>query len=177
MNTTIQIKGMLSIMGVMIASMMTLSAQTRLVSSVIGAGGGIASGSGVIVDGTIGQPVIGPVTGTGGKVFQGFWYMPQTSTPSGVASEEVVGRGMIAEAFPNPCSADAVLRLVIDSRSPVRASIFDQLGNEVATLYDGSSEAGEIRIGFDATSLPAGRYTIRVIAGKGSRALPLVVVR
>jgi hypothetical protein len=158
----------------------TLSAlaQVQVASSVIAAGGGIAAGSGITVNGTVGQPVIGPARGASTTVAQGFWFTPQKPAASlGVESSTNTVDGLRAEAFPNPCRDNAIVRIVIGSRSAVRASLFDELGNEVALLYDDSSEAGELRIKIDATSLPSGHYIIRVISGNGSMAVPLVVVQ
>jgi hypothetical protein len=154
------------------------SAQVRITSSVIAGGGGLAAGNGLIVNGTIGQPVIGPARGVSTVVAQGFWFTPQKPVASlGVESPVNAVSGMTAEAFPNPCSDRAIVRIVIGSRSKVRAGLYDELGNEVALLYDDRSEAGELRIMVDAASLPSGRYTVRVISGNGSSMVPLVIVR
>jgi hypothetical protein len=168
----------IAVIAAVLGMTLSASAQVQIISSVIAAGGGIAAGSGITVNGTVGQPVIGPTRGASTTVAQGFWFTPQKGAASlSVDSRENSISGLTAEAFPNPCRDHAIVRIVIESRSEVRAGLFDELGSEVAVLYDDSSEAGELRIKVDATSLPSGHYIIRVISGNGSRTVPLVVVR
>jgi hypothetical protein len=153
------------------------AAQTRMTSSVVASGGGVASGSGIILNGTIGQPVIGPAAGASTRVLQGFWHTTGKPATLDVAVTGSAISEMQADVSPNPCSGSTVLRLAVAARTDLRVGLYDLLGNEVELLYDGSVEPGEMRIGLDASNLPTGRYTIRVVAAKGSRTLPLLVVR
>jgi hypothetical protein len=180
MNTTIQSKKG-AIWGAIAISMLALtlsaSAQSRITSSVMGSGGSVDSGSGIILNGTSGQPVIGPAGGTSTRVLQGFWYTMAKPASLGVAVTGSSISGLQADVFPNPCNAATVLRLTIGSRTDLRASLYDLLGNELEVLHDGSVEPGQMQIGLTASLLAAGRYVIRVVSGKESRALPLLVVR
>src|SRR5450755_2516882 len=64
-----------------VASSLSAHAQPSfsITSSVIGSGGGPAAGGSFVLDGTIGQAVVGPVTGGSFTDNQGFWYTAGSS--------------------------------------------------------------------------------------------------
>lgn len=161
------------------AMTLAASAQTEIRSSVIASGGGVTSGGGIMINGTIGQPIIGVATSGTATVFQGFWFTPSPGKPgaSSVATEHNASTGIVAEAYPNPCSVGSVLRIALGSSSKLRAGLYDLMGKEIAVLYDGESEGGELRIRLDVGSIPAGQYMIRIAAGTVDHTVPLLVIR
>ena len=61
--------------------------------------------------------------------------------------------------YPNPFQSTA--HFTIEAHEPVthaRLAIFDMLGREVATVYEGPIDSGGMPIAFDGTHLPAGIY-------------------
>lgn len=156
----------------------TTSAQVRQTSSVIASGGGLAVGNGIVANGTIGQPVIGPAIGSGAAVSQGFWFTPRSSGPAlGVETHDRRSSGLTVTAYPNPCRDNATVRVLVPTRSLVSIRLYDELGAERAVLYERETEAGELRIAFNATSMLAGHYIIRAISGGDVRVVPLVVMK
>jgi hypothetical protein len=70
--------------------------------------------------------------------------------------------------YPNPVSTSATIEYRVHSNGPVRISVHDMLGREVALLLYALRSAGEYSVAFDASVLPAGMYICRVVTGGGS---------
>jgi hypothetical protein len=152
------------------------SAQIRLVSSVIGAGGGVAAGAGGGVVGTVGQGIIGPVTATGRVAWQGFWYTSIPAIPLAVPGEsETAETGL--SVSPNPISTEATIRVAIPRSGRASLIMFDALGREVMTLADGIQDAGTLAVRVDGSMLPSGSYTIRLVAGEVRRSIRVIVAK
>lgn len=151
------------------------AAQTEVTRSVIASGGGIAAGSGMILVGTIGQGTIGPVTNGQTTMLQGFWYTPLKVAASSVWLEGSSDGAAIADIFPNPSSGITTLRVATGVGSRLQVTIVDAVGRQVKILYSGDGARSEHQISFDARSLPAGAYMIRVITSDGQKVLPLVI--
>lgn len=60
--------------------------------------------------------------------------------------------------YPNPFNPTTTLQIALPERSQVRLIVSDMLGRTVATLVDGSMEAGSHAIQFDAAGLASGTY-------------------
>lgn len=79
----------------------------------------------------------------------------------------------LAQNFPNPFSSFTQISYEVPSQSLVTLSVFDCLGREMTRLVAGKVEAGAHTSTFDASSLPAGIYFLRI--GIGSRAIGRVM--
>jgi hypothetical protein len=64
--------------------------------------------------------------------------------------------------FPNPFNPSTTIQYSAPERSRVRLVVTDMLGREVATLVDGTVEAGQYLAQFDAAQLSSGKYIARV---------------
>ena len=53
----------------------------------------------------------------------------------------------------------------LNEEMPVRLSVHDMLGRELAVLVDGLRPAGRSEVLFDGEGLPSGTYLIRIQAG------------
>lgn len=65
--------------------------------------------------------------------------------------------------YPNPCREITYIGYNIYQDGFLRLPIFNQLGEEVAMLYDGPCSPGSYSLPFQATSLPAGIYLYQMI--------------
>ena len=147
------------------ATSLTASAQFTISKSVIGSGGGPASGSGFSINGTIGQAVVGPTSGGGFSVNQGFWYGLNTS---GVKELPAAATGYeLGQNYPNPFNPTTNFRFSIPERTKVTIRIMNLLGEEVGKRpIDGQvMEPGSYEVDFLAENMPSGTYVYRLEAG------------
>ncbi len=84
---------------------------------------------------------------------------PQTGELSAAARADAVG------AFPNPFARQTQIGFSLEQSAKVSLVVYDVRGREVATLADGTMEAGQHSVTFDAASLPSGVYVYRLVAG------------
>lgn len=68
--------------------------------------------------------------------------------------------------YPNPFNPSTIIRYDIPERVHTRLSIFNTMGQEIATLVNEIQEAGYHETIFDASHLPSGVYIYRLQAGE-----------
>ena len=120
-------------------------------------------------------PTQGTIIGRGGTIYQ-------TSTGGLVSVEpaafESVPKGfLLLENYPNPFNPSTTIRYGLPSRSHVTLTIFNTLGQQVATLVEGEQEAGFHEAVFDASGLASGVYLYRLTAGSYVETRKLALVR
>jgi hypothetical protein len=95
------------------------------------------------------------------------WYVDDVSllvTVSNEAGAETPGTYALSAAYPNPFNPQTRFELAVRQQQHVVVSVYDALGRQVATLFEGQVAAGEARtLTFDAGSLPSGMYMIRAV--------------
>ncbi len=167
------------------AGLMTLAfagsadAQVYTISkSVIGSGGGPISGGGFQLNGTIGQPVIGPTSGTQFTINQAFWYTVPVGTgdvkplPGSAAGYE------LAQNYPNPFNPSTLIRFSLPVGQKVTIRVMNLLGEEVARILDEEwKDAGNWEVDFVAENLPSGTYVYRIEAGSFSMSKKMVLMK
>ena len=72
----------------------------------------------------------------------------------------------LAQNFPNPFNPTTTIRFSLPEESPVRLTLFNALGQQVAVLEQGTREAGWHDVRFDAGRLASGVYVYRLEAGR-----------
>lgn len=71
----------------------------------------------------------------------------------------------LEQNYPNPYDSRTTLHFILPQDEQVRLSIYDQVGKRVAVPVDEYRAAGDHRVIFDASRLPAGVYHYRIEAG------------
>jgi hypothetical protein len=168
------------------AGLMTLamagsaSAQTFTISkSVIGAGGLPMSGGTFSMNGTIGQPAIGPVSGGNFTVNQGFWYTLGPGPNVGVKPLSGSAAGYeLAQNFPNPFNPSTLIRFSLPVGQKVTIRVMNLLGEEVARVLDEEwKDAGNWEVDFVAENIPSGTYVYRIEAGSFTASKKMVLMK
>lgn len=98
-----------------------------------------------------------------------------------VSTEDVpkVGAGLqITSLFPNPCSSHCFLNLELTRSQTVRVALYDALGRELRTLFDGLFPGGvDHWLEMDVRQLATGVYVIHVLGENASTSRLVQVVR
>ncbi len=101
---------------------------------------------------------------TGSSLFVALARLTGTTTNSlGIGTSVVEGAGVpsdfyIAQNYPNPFNPSTTIEYGLPAGGHVVLSVFNMLGQKVATLADEAQVAGVHRVQFEATSLPSGVY-------------------
>ena len=79
--------------------------------------------------------------------------------------------------YPNPFRHQTTIRYEVPQAGPVRLSVHDILGRQVAVLVDGKRFAGQRAVTFMAGSLPSGVYFMQLQAGAKTITRKLTIIR
>jgi uncharacterized protein (DUF362 family) len=112
------------------------------------------------------------------------------STPggvNGVERQELPNAVVLEQNYPNPFNPATTIRFTIGGvaalsgsegpASKARLVVYDMLGREVTTLFDGEMEVGRHEVAFNGTGLASGIYVIRLTAGESSATKKMLLVR
>ena len=80
---------------------------------------------------------------------------------SGVISQQepaVITGYLLNQNYPNPFNPTTEIRYQLPVNGKVTLTVYNMLGEEVATLIDDNQQAGAYRITWDANSFPSGMY-------------------
>ncbi len=83
----------------------------------------------------------------------------------------------IAGNDPNPFNGATDIRFTLGEGGTTVVEIYDGLGVRVASLVNGTMEAGEHSVRWDAAGLPSGTYYCRITSGAWAGALTMVLRR
>jgi hypothetical protein len=83
----------------------------------------------------------------------------------------------LEQNYPNPFNPSTTIRFGLAGRARVTLSVFNMLGQRVATLVEGEREAGYHSVNFDASGLASGVYLYRLTAGEHVQARKLILLR
>ncbi|MGA9364126.1 MAG: T9SS type A sorting domain-containing protein [Bacteroidota bacterium] len=80
---------------------------------------------------------------------------PAMEVTVGAASQTLT----LAQNYPNPFNPSTLIEFVVPMSGHVTMTVYNVLGQEVATLFEGNAEAGRINTArFNASNLPSGLY-------------------
>jgi hypothetical protein len=80
-------------------------------------------------------------------------------------SNDAVGTPIQVTVYPNPFVETATFNYTLETAGDVNITVFDQSGKLIATLENGTKDAGNYETRFNAAKLPSGLYYARIQAG------------
>jgi photosystem II stability/assembly factor-like uncharacterized protein len=83
----------------------------------------------------------------------------------------------LKQNYPNPWNALTTIQFELPASSHVTLKIFDEIGREIATLFNGEKPAGKHEVKWNAGQLPSGVYFYRLQAGELISVRKLVLVQ
>ncbi len=153
-------------------------------------GASVISGA-AIVDGNVywgtGYTNFGVGTGSGGAGGSGTGHISKmyafeigtgerSSEDANLSAVNTEDLAMFVNA-PNPFAGSTQISYDLPSDMDIEISVYNIIGNKVATLIKGKVEAGNHQITWDASNMPAGTYIARMMAGEKSFGRILVVTQ
>jgi len=98
-------------------------------------------------------------------------------TVSGVrdAAGRVPAKFSLSQNYPNPFNPSTSIAFSLPREVPVSLKVFDVLGREVATILDGTKQAGDHTVGWNAGGHPSGVYFYRLLTGEYSETKKFVL--
>ena len=84
--------------------------------------------------------------------------IPDVPTTGVNDGKQVVRSFNLEQNYPNPFNPSTKISYTLSEKSNVTLKVFDMLGREVASLINGSQEAGQHNVSFDASKLASGVY-------------------
>ncbi len=100
--------------------------------------------------------------------------VPATATAAEAAL--AAGAAEVSPVWPNPARSSARIVVRVGAREQVRAVVYDALGREVATVFEGSLE-GRAEIALPVSALAPGAYVVRVTGERFAESRMLTVLR
>ena len=83
----------------------------------------------------------------------------------------------LTQNFPNPFNPNTAIRFSLPEAGNVKLTVFNLLGQEVAVLVNGLTEAGTHIINFDAAGLNSGIYIYRIESGSFNEVRKMTLIK
>lgn len=85
-----------------------------------------------------------------------------TSTTE-VANENIPNEFQLFQNFPNPFNPSTTIKFQLENSGFVSLTVYNVLGNEVATIINEFKSSGKYEVRFDASELSSGIYFVRLL--------------
>ncbi|OGU56273.1 MAG: hypothetical protein A2X64_08895 [Ignavibacteria bacterium GWF2_33_9] len=151
-------KYLLALLVVLPLLVQTSEAQNTSIKKQVIAGGGMlnqTNNNGVAMSGMLGQAVIfkqegqSPIQGKTFNLHQGFWVPEPELVPGGIEDNTEALYGRISNS-PNPVISNTNIKYELKSPGFVSLKLYDMVGNQVATIFEGYQSVGQQSVLFEA---------------------------
>lgn len=100
------------------------------------------------------------------------------SPPTGVEGDKpLLSKFELYPVYPNPFNPTTNIRFTLPASGQVNLAVYNNLGQIVATLSDGFSNAGEHRLVWDASGFASGVYYMMLKASEGQKIQKLLLIK
>ena len=145
--------------------------------ALVSGGATAATGGDLVLQGSVGQPVIGPTGGTGMSLGQGFWYGVAGGGASGVEDSWRGDEGVaMLECLPNPVTTQATFRIVLPESGQISLRLYDRLGRVQRDLAEGKQQEGTLLLETAIEGLETGVYTAELRTENGRVTTQVIVL-
>jgi hypothetical protein len=83
----------------------------------------------------------------------------------------------LLQNYPNPFNATTAIKFILPETGDVTLSIYNIIGQRVAILFEGTRQAGEHTVNWDASGFPSGIYFARLEAMALSKNIRMVLLK
>jgi len=83
----------------------------------------------------------------------------------------------LQQNYPNPFNPTTTIEYALPHAGRLTLKVYNVLGEEVATLFDGEHAAGTFKATWDASHMPSGVYIYRLTAGEHVQARKMVLMK
>ncbi len=87
---------------------------------------------------------------------------------SGIDSIEIPSSITLSQNYPNPFNPSTTIRVIVPQSERVSLIVYDYMGKEIQTLFNGSLNRGFHNFPFDASQLSSGVYFYQLVSESGS---------
>jgi len=98
--------------------------------------------------------------------------------PTDVETAEIIPTDFnVYQNYPNPFNPTTTISYDLPKAGNVIVKVYNLLGKEVATLYNGFQQAGNHKVKFDASSLSSGVYIYSVQFGSNTISKKMILMK
>ncbi len=83
----------------------------------------------------------------------------------------------LLQNYPNPFNATTIIKFILPETGGITLSVYNILGQQIATLSESIRQAGEHAIIWDAANFPSGVYFARLEAGGHNQSIKMVLLK
>jgi len=84
---------------------------------------------------------------------------------------------ILYQNYPNPFNPTTKIKYFVPHGSNLRINLFNILGSEINTLYNGFADAGNHEVTLDASKLSSGVYFVKFSAGDFQKAIKITLLK
>ncbi len=161
-------KGCIHLIGISLLLLLSerISAEYSIPRGVFGNGGTCIASNDNKIFGTLGQPLVGVTSGASYIHMAGFWAIQSRLTASvhDGSKNKLPIEFRLAQNYPNPFMSSTVIEFALPEKCYVSISIYNVLGEEVASILEGIKPPDFYRVELTPVNLAGGIYFYRIVA-------------
>jgi hypothetical protein len=117
-------------------------------------------------------------TVTTAQVYSAIAFVGEPSSPTGVDERESVPAAFgLSQNYPNPFNPATRIEYELSHSAHVTLTVFNMLGQEVATLINGVEQPGHKSVSYNGNKLPSGLYIYHLNAGTFSDTKRMMLIK